>query len=338
MRHIAMTCTRKEPLCRGHGGEKEIGMPQTTLVRTLINAALPLAVMALLVATCWAEPPVAGRDNLREPVYRVTKKNNTGANTLATSSDTEPVVEEHPLAPALRVAMSGYENIRNNVTDYTATLVKRERIDGKLGEHEYIFAKVRHQRVVEGQITTPFSVYMYFLKPDRIKGREVLYVAGHNNNKLIAHEGSNGVVSAMISNITVSLDPTSALAMRGNRYPITEVGIENLVSKLIEVAREDMQYGECEVKFFKGAKINGRVCTCIQVVHPVPRKNFRFHLARVFIDDERQVPIRYEAYDWPKTQGGAPVLLEEYTYLDLKLNVGLTDADFERGNPKYGFR
>ncbi len=34
------------------------------------------------------------------------------------------------------------------------------------------------------------------------------------------------------------------------------------------------------------AKVNGRVCSCVQVVHPVPRRNFRFHLARVFIDDE----------------------------------------------------
>ena len=33
-----------------------------------------------------------------------------------------------------------------------------------------------------------------------------------------------------------------------------------------------------------------------------------------------------------------PRLLEEYTYRQLKLNVGLTDADFQRWNPAYGFR
>ncbi len=35
--------------------------------------------------------------------------------------------------------------------------------------------------------------------------------------------------------------------------------------------------------------------------------------------------------------GGQPQLLEEYTYLNVKLNVGLTDADFDDKNPEYNF-
>ena len=74
--------------------------------------------------------------------------------------------------------------------------------------------------------------------------------------------------------------------------------------------------------------VNKRSTTCIRVYHPVPRDNFQFHIAKVFIDDELGVPIRYEAYTWPKQPGGEPVLDEEYTYLDVKINVGFTDADF----------
>ena len=99
-----------------------------------------------------------------------------------------------------------------------------------------------------------------------------------------------------------------------------------------------MKYGECDVKFFKGAKINGRVCTCVQITHPVPRRNFLFHLAKIFVDDELNVPIRYEAYEWPREPGGTPELIEEYTYLNLKLNNGFTDADFDRHNSNYHFR
>ena len=97
-------------------------------------------------------------------------------------------------------------------------------------------------------------------------------------------------------------------------------------------------FGECEVKFFKGAKINKRSATCIQVVHPVPRKNFRFHKALVFVDDELNIPVRYEAHDWPERPGGPPMLLEEYTYTDIKLNNGYTDATFDEYNPEYHFR
>ena len=49
------------------------------------------------------------------------------------------------------------------------------------------------------------------------------------------------------------------------------------------------------------------------------------------------MPIRYEAYDWPTSAGGPPQLIEEYTYINLQLNVGLQDEDFSQSNPKYDF-
>jgi hypothetical protein len=39
--------------------------------------------------------------------------------------------------------------------------------------------------------------------------------------------------------------------------------------------------------------------------------------------------VRFEAYDWPKAGGPAGGdKLECYSYIDLKFNVGLTDAAF----------
>jgi hypothetical protein len=230
----------------------------------------------------------------------------------------------HPLQPALDLAQQGLAKINTNIRDYSCTVVKRERIDGKLGEHEYMFAKIRQQ---------PFSVYLYFLGPDAVKGQEVIYVNGLNDGNMLAHAGSG--VRAMVG--TVSLKPQSMLAMQGNRYPVTEIGVENLAKRLVEVAEHDKQFGECEVNFYPNAKVNGRICTCVQVMHPVPRRNFRFHLARVFIDDELTIPIRYEAYDWPQEAGGQPVLLEEYTYMNVKINQGFTDADFDPRNAAYKF-
>jgi hypothetical protein len=87
----------------------------------------------------------------------------------------------------------------------------------------------------------------------------------------------------------------------------------------------------------EGAKINGRQCTCIQVVHPVPRSHFLFNMARIYVDNQLNVPIRYEAYEWPKEPGGEPQLTEEYTYLNLKLNNGFKDQDFDPKNPNYQF-
>ena len=57
---------------------------------------------------------------------------------------------------------------------------------------------------------------------------------------------------------TVSIKPDGPIAMRNQRYPLTELGILNLTRRLVEVGEQDVKYGECEVKFYEGAKINNR--------------------------------------------------------------------------------
>ncbi len=279
---------------------------------------------ALFTSTTVAQAPRDGRDQLPRPVYRVGQQQ---PNPRLAANNNRPVnppnPNEHPLEPALRMAHSAVQQIENNIQDYSAVLVKRERINGKLNEQEFMYIKVRHE---------PFSVYMYFLGPERLRGQECLYVEGQNNGNLLGH----GVGIRKIAG-TVPLDPNGPMAMAGQRYPITEIGFLNLAKRLIEVGNMDKQFGECEVKFYKGAKINKRVCTCIQVVHPVPRSNFRFHKALIFVDDELNIPIRYEAYEWPAKPGAPPPLIEEYTYTDVKINNGFTDADFDENNPQYNF-
>ena len=198
-------------------------------------------------------------------------------------------------------------------------------INGDLWEPEYIYTEIRNRKFDGNRRTVPLSVYMYFLKPSKFKGREVVYVEGQNKDKLLAYEGCSPVLRKLGA---VPLKPENPLAMKGNRYPITEAGMENLMVKLMEKGQRDRKRGECDVQFMKGATINGRTCTVLQVTHPTPRPYFDFHIARIFIDDELSIPIRYAAYMWPSKPGGKPELLESYTYLNVKLNVGLTDDDF----------
>jgi hypothetical protein len=233
---------------------------------------------------------------------------------------------EHPLMPALRWATVQVENIRS-IQDYSCVFYKRERIDGQLGGYQAMYMKVRHE---------PFSVYLYFKSPANIEGQEVIYVKGLNDGQLQAHTtGIKAVVG------TVSLNPTGNMAMKGNRYPVTEAGILNLLERLVAVGTKDSQYGECDVQYFtsaQGVKVGGRPCTCIQVTHPVPRRNFIFYQSRIYFDEELKLPVRYESYDWPTQQGGAPLLMEEYTYQNLKFNSGFSDIDFDTRNSQYGFR
>ena len=56
----------------------------------------------------------------------------------------------------------------------------------------------------------------------------------------------------------------------------------------------------------------------IESVHPRTGPDFLYHMVQLYIDHEHGLPIRFEAYDWPKHPGAAPELIEEYTYMDLR--------------------
>ena len=235
-----------------------------------------------------------------------------------------PRPAEHPLMPIIRWAERERPRVATEVKDYTAILTKQENIDGDLQEAQVMELKLRQE---------PFSVYLKFRFPRKINGQQAIYVHGQNDNKLIAH----GVGPQRLAG-TQKLDPKGFFAMQGNKYPITDIGVLNLIDKLLEVGRHDVKFGECEVEYFEeNIKVGDRECTMIQVTHPVPRKTFQFYVARIFVDKELNLPIRYESYNWPKKEGESPTLLEAYTYQNLKINVGLTDKDFDYKNPEYKY-
>ena len=60
-------------------------------------------------------------------------------------------------------------------------------------------------------------------------------------------------------------------------------------------------------------------------------------LVRIFVDRQLKVPVRYEQYDWPGIAGDKPELAEHHSYLDLEVNQGFTDLDFDVKNPNYHF-
>jgi len=291
------------------------------LASALIGSALPVQAQQTVNTQA---------DNLVEPIFRVAHEEAAGQPTQVASRiaiaqpqpsfDLTKAAGEHPLMPALRLAQSSLQTIDTRIRDYNAIMMKQERIDGELLPKEVAYIKVRHQ---------PFSVYMYFLGDK--KGRECLYRQKPDGSKgdLVARDcGFKKRLGAF------TLDPEGRLAMAGQKYPIMKLGLRELTKELITVASNDIQFQECEVKNGQGT-MKGRPFTLLEVVHPVKRANFRFYKAKVFIDNELKIPVRYEAYTWPEQPGGEPLLEEMYTYINLKVNNGYTDVDFSKDNPEY---
>ncbi len=213
-------------------------------------------------------------------------------------------------------------NVLDQVEDYTATFIKRERVGGKLREEEVILLKVRHR---------PFSVYLKHLAPPRLKGQEAIWVQGANDGKIIAHG------AGILGLFTVRLDPESPLAMQGNRYSIRHVGLRHLLEELLRLCEEHRpRLLQSRISFLEET-VDGVKCLVLEVRAPRRWEDFPWAMARVYLDRDKRVPIRYEAYDWPAQGSKDLPLIEHYYYKDLKLNVGLSDKDFDPENEQYAF-
>ncbi|HQX50780.1 MAG TPA: DUF1571 domain-containing protein [Planctomycetaceae bacterium] len=238
---------------------------------------------------------------------------------FAWGDETAKPATEHPLTPALRHAKSCLERV-SEMPSYECTFEKKE-VVGKHVITQTMRMKVRHE---------PFSVYMYFEKPNA--GREVIFVAGKNNNNLLVHEAG---FASLIG--TLELAPDGSQAMSENRYPITKAGIANLLEAIIQQWDAETKYGETEVKYFEDAKVGNMACRVIESTHPQPRKQFNFHITRLWIDEKSGLPVRVQQFGFPTKKNSKPPLLEDYTFSNIKAEVRLTDRDFDTKNPSYNY-
>jgi len=207
------------------------------------------------------------------------------------------------------------QRVYAQVDHYTATFLLQERIRGDLGETQLAALKFKK----------PFKVSMRWLDGPN-KGRQALYPAGPGDNRLLVR------IPILVGAITLRLDPQGGVAMKGRRHPITDIGI----GRLLEFLRESAHRGPGEGEFF--VEDRGAHTTFDRPTHRYSLHSRADRLrgydgmsAVIDVDRERHLPIYMELSD------GNGQLVERYGYLDLHLNPGLTDADFDPKNPHSGF-
>ncbi len=166
----------------------------------------------------------------------------------------------HPLDRALSLAREALAKFDATVDD-TRTIIKRERIAGSLSGEARMEFKIRTRK---WKVTTCKALASLFEihRSLALARREVIWTENAHEGKLVAHEGG------LKNLVRVSLAPTDNLAMMGNKYPITEIGLGKLVEKLIEKGERDKKVGPCEVKIEDGFEVAGRRCQKIEVIIP----------------------------------------------------------------------
>lgn len=199
------------------------------------------------------------------------------------------------------------------VTDYSCLFIKQEQVAGRLQEQNVISMQVRVQ---------PFSVYLLWLLPRQFKGQEACYVAGKNGGQMRIHAtGLRGAVGF------VSIDPNDPRVQQSSRHSITDAGIGHLIEVYGQRWPQEKGLGLTQVRIadYDYAK---RKCTRVEMIHPQDNR-FLFFRSVVYFDKETHLPIRVENYDWPRP-GSMPAgnLVESYSYVQMRINTGLTDAVF----------
>jgi outer membrane lipoprotein-sorting protein len=199
---------------------------------------------------------------------------------------------------------------------YTAVFHKQERIKGTLKTRETVLLKFKK----------PFKVYMKWIDGPG-KGREVYYVPGWNDNRILVRE------PALRGTVTLNLHPQSPLAMQGSRHPITEVGLD----RMIKLFGDNLQrvWGSAEFELRRGQEemLFERWVLPVEIVFPRDRQNgYYCYRSIISFDLEKKIPIRVRNFDWEDR------LIEDYGYEALRLHAGLTDADFDPTLPRAGIK
>ena len=292
-------------------------------VISLIVVGLSFSV-GLLAPTATAAPrdkdkPRAGKknrpaDDQPEPIEEEQPSASDGSTAKSKAPATKPTLKE-----VIAFAKESRDAVKE-LKDYTARFSKVERIGRNMIRQE-MDLKFR---------TKPFSVYMEY-QSDSERGRKALYVDGRNNNQLVVREGK-GIASA----VAVSLALNDPRIKKENLYPVTTIGIANMLEETIKEWEHDalVEGDEVDVKFYPNAKMNGIPCQAVEVTHLKQLKGIRFSKNRLYIDKATKLPIRGERYGWPARDGDPPPLMEDYKYTNVKTNVNLTDNDFSRA--RYG--
>jgi hypothetical protein len=240
---------------------------------------------------------------------------------FAAGQGTGPIVQASVDAASLDRPIAWLYEAKRNYTavkDYSCFLLTQENVKGKLQKENIIHFKMR---------TQPFSVYMNWRAPDELKGREVAFVAGKNNNKMRVKDNKIGGFFGF-----QSIDVNDPRVLQNSRHTITEAGIGNMIEQNLKHWELAKKMGKTKAVIADRAySCNGRECLRVEVTALGRSSEAYCYRTVIFLEKDSKIPIRMENYDWPRERGSpAGDLLELYSYSQLQFNIGLRDADFDK--------
>jgi hypothetical protein len=230
---------------------------------------------------------------------------------LPTTDEFVALAKTDPVA-ALKAGVARY---RREVTGFHATLVKQERIKGKLNPLETIDIWYRDD---------PHSVYMEWKGESVGQADRVLYIDGANDNQLLARPKS--ALARKIVGSVIARDPEGSEARATSRVSVRDSGLCKAAEKVV-VAWEK-------------AKIEGTLHVEYQGIQVIPeagdRQCYVFKRTMDQPDEEglKYVVIGIDVETWRQV---ANILTDSegnriaaYWFKDVELNPAIPEGTFEK--------
>ena len=220
---------------------------------------------------------------------------------------------------AILTMLEGMRAAIGDLTDASYTLHQHEWKNGKWLPRQELFVKFR----------PPHDLYLRWVGSTN-KGREVLYRGpGWNRGRLRVNAGR------FIP--TIDLDPLGSTAMAGSRQPVWMAGLSGIVGRILSENDKLVASSTMNATYHDLGQtmVHGIRSYCYEAELPKDLDPSLYaRKVLVCIGLQTHLPTRFRSWDY---EDGAFRLLEEYDYMDMRLNIGLTDSDFDPNNSEYGF-
>ncbi len=238
-----------------------------------------------------------------------------------TAEPFERLIRRDPLTALIQARELHLQQVK----DYQCTLVKQEALPSGMSQEQEIDVKFRQE---------PYSVLFHWRRNPGLADR-VLYVkdrwidagAKDPDDRDLAVCQPGPIARLLVKSVKQPIH--GKLAKRTSRRALDEFGFTRALDLLIKYCQMAKSEGVLKLEFCGESRFDGRPVWVLRRHLPYTQEGgvYPDKMAEIFIDKEYHVPVAVYCFSTDVKESKS--MLGKYEYRNIKLQAGLTAADFE---------
>ncbi|HDS09624.1 MAG TPA: DUF1571 domain-containing protein [Firmicutes bacterium] len=199
------------------------------------------------------------------------------------------------------------EEVFSEIDTYNTIMTKQIRLKNKVTEKE----------TMEIYFKKPFSVKLISKNQD--KDQVIVYIEGKNDGKMIVR-----LKTVIDSYVRLKVDPEGKLAMKNQLHSVKEASLGKTIDLIVKNLRRGLEENKLQLDYNgKENKYNTTLYSFTGFFNAAEEDGYFCKKAVIKVDSELKLPREIIIYDWEDN------IREWYEYLEIRLNVTITDAVFD---------